>query len=255
MHTQQIPLKYTIGAFLVFVGTQLLIVPLITIAWFMLIGQQFFHHELVPADPGANAWLNLFSIGCVAATLLGYYLALPKLIRQSIWGAGTFKGFTHQIKSCVIGFLTWFASYPIVIVIGQIIAILLLILFNTSPVNQVAVQQLKNTMNYPVQFFTLSLMIILIVPMIEEILFRGFLQNSIRQSYGRYKGILYSSIIFTLFHFSISQGVRNIEILSSLFILSLFLGFIYERQQSLWAPITLHATFNGMSVVMLLIET
>ncbi|MBI3211827.1 MAG: CPBP family intramembrane metalloprotease [Simkania negevensis] len=52
----------------------------------------------------------------------------------------------------------------------------------------------------------------------------------------------------TLFHLSSSQGVGNI----SLFIFALYLGFLYEKQCSLFASIALHMTFNSISVIRIL---
>jgi uncharacterized protein len=67
--------------------------------------------------------------------------------------------------------------------------------------------------------------------------------------------ILLASLIFAFFHFSYSQGIDNIEVITSLFVFSCFLGFVYERQQSLWASVGLHALFNAISVVLIVLET
>ena len=61
-----------------------------------------------------------------------------------------------------------------------------------------------------------------------------------------------ASLIFAAFHFSTSQGLNNIELLVSLFVLSCFLGFLYERQESLLASMALHATFNAISILAIL---
>ncbi|MEN9654812.1 MAG: hypothetical protein RL235_924, partial [Chlamydiota bacterium] len=41
----------------------------------------------------------------------------------------------------------------------------------------------------------------------------------------------------------------NIPIIAALFTFSLFLGYVYERQRALIAPMGLHAMFNGISVL------
>jgi membrane protease YdiL (CAAX protease family) len=95
-------------------------------------------------------------------------------------------------------------------------------------------------------------MVIGIVPVLEELLFRGFLQGAFRRFFSVRTAILFSSFIFALFHFSLGQGVNNMTILVSLFILSLFLGFLKERQGNLWGSIAMHMTFNAISVAMIL---
>ena len=91
--------------------------------------------------------------------------------------------------------------------------------------------------------------IILLAPLIEEILFRGFLQTFIRQHLGSRQAIGITSLLFALFHYAPEQGLGNIPIVGSLLVLALFLGFVYEKRGSLLAPITLHACFNSISVL------
>ena len=42
---------------------------------------------------------------------------------------------------------------------------------------------------------------------------------------------------------------KNVQGTPMRFILALFLGYLYERQGSLIAPIALHASFNAISVM------
>jgi membrane protease YdiL (CAAX protease family) len=64
--------------------------------------------------------------------------------------------------------------------------------------------------------------------------------------------ILLSALCFALFHFAPSQGIGNISLVGSLFLFALFLGFIYERQASLFASVGLHMTFNTVSTFRIL---
>ena len=125
-------------------------------------------------------------------------------------------------------------------------------LFFPAPEEQIAVKYLRTVAQFPLLFTVASLLIVFIVPIAEELLFRGFLQTWLKQKVGWGKAILITSIIFSLFHFSTQQGAHNLSLLSSLFILSCFLGFLYERQQSLFASIALHMVFNGVSILLLL---
>ena len=111
-----------------------------------------------------------------------------------------------------------------------------------------AVLFFKSTVGKPLSLVLAIVMISLIAPLIEELLFRGFLQSYIRRFFTPYAAIAISSACFALFHFSPFQGLANIPILGSIFILGCFLGFLYERQGSLFSPFCLHAIFNIFSV-------
>jgi membrane protease YdiL (CAAX protease family) len=89
---------------------------------------------------------------------------------------------------------------------------------------------------------------LLIVPVFEEMLFRGFLQSTIRSSTSPWIAIIATSTFFTLIHYP------NYTHMPSLFFLSCGLGYAYERSGSLLRPILMHLIFNGISVVSTLIQ-
>jgi membrane protease YdiL (CAAX protease family) len=70
---------------------------------------------------------------------------------------------------------------------------------------------------------------------------------------GTKAAILLTSLAFALFHYSGSQEIGNVSLIASLFTFALFLGFIYEKQSSLFASIGLHMTFNLASALRILL--
>ncbi len=150
----------------------------------------------------------------------------------------------------LISFLSWVFIFPIVTFAHQLLTSATLFLFHLPELpDQVAIEFLKMSLSSPMGFFFALLMIIVLAPITEELLFRGYLQNWLKKSLGRNAGVFFSSLGFAFFHFSFSQGLNNIPIICSLFILGLSLGFIYERQNSLSAPILLHSFFNLTSAL------
>jgi membrane protease YdiL (CAAX protease family) len=121
------------------------------------------------------------------------------------------------------------------------------LLFGVQAYEQVAVRYLKMALDSPPLLLTALFIILIAAPFIEELLFRGFLQNWLKSILGAKSAILIASFCFALFHLSASQGIGNISLAISLFSFSCFLGFIYERQRSLLASIGLHMTFNAVS--------
>ena len=137
-------------------------------------------------------------------------------------------------------------------VVGQTADLLLYVLFGFEGYEQVAVQYLKMTLTSPLLLSVALFTVIITAPVIEEFLFRGFLQNYLKRYLGKKAAILSSSLCFALFHLAPSQGLGNISLAISLFIFACFLGFIYERQKSLFASIGLHMTFNLVSTLRIL---
>ncbi len=152
-------------------------------------------------------------------------------------------------SSFIFGIIAWIIATPTILFFSQTLDILTYILFQPKQIpEQIAVTFIKKTMQTPILFFIASISVTILAPFVEEIVFRGFFQTWLKKILGVKAAILIASIGFAFFHFSIMQGVGNIPIIGALFLLSCFLGFVYEKKKSLIAPMTLHATFNLMSI-------
>jgi hypothetical protein len=146
-----------------------------------------------------------------------------------------------------LGVASWLLAFPIVTVASQICDLLLYMLFGTENYEQVAVRYLKTTLQAPSLTVLALISIVVIAPLVEEFLFRGVLQTYFKRRLGVKKGIILASIAFALFHYSSDQGIGNLSLIPSLFTFACFLGYIYERQGSLYASIGLHMAFNFAS--------
>lgn len=250
-HTTPMSSKLSFGVVLagfgVFLGVVVVVVPIIASLW---LGDEGLKR---PIDAYTEAALNIGAILLTSLGMLGFLVSLSSRTRQAIWGEGAFQSKRKTWRDMGLGSVTWLICYPLVIATGHLIALIIILIgFPHVEYEQVAVKYLKLTQSYPILFIIMGLLIVFVVPVIEEVLFRGCLQTWLKQYLSRSQAIVTTSIIFALFHFSGAQGIDNIQLLASLFLLSCFLGFLYERQRSLWAPIGLHATFNAISVLMIL---
>lgn len=96
---------------------------------------------------------------------------------------------------------------------------------------------------------------IVIAPFVEEVLYRGVVQQTLRSA-GAKRGasIVATAVIFAMMHLGESavdpSGAWSA--LPALFVLGLALGILYERTGRLAAPITAHALFNAVNVIMLM---
>jgi uncharacterized protein len=245
------PLWVCLGAFLVLLTIELVLVPIVAIVWIGYVKGLSISHLEKQISPIERGYFNIFSIVATASGLFLYLRFLPAQIRQQIWGSDAFLSIRKWITDLAVGMSAWFICFPLLIVISQAMD-MILEHFNLGPRNeQVAVKHLKMTFDVPELFWVTVLMISCLVPIIEEVLFRGFLLNWMKKMVGLPKAIILSALTFALFHFSFSQGWDNITLLTSLFLLGCFLGFVYERQQSLWASIGLHGMFNAISIWMI----
>ena len=82
--------------------------------------------------------------------------------------------------------------------------------------------------------------IVVLVPLLEEVLFRGFLQSALRVALGPVPSIVAASLLFAIVH--------DIQSALPVFIVGLTLGVIFERTGSIWASGWAHALFNGLQV-------
>lgn len=81
---------------------------------------------------------------------------------------------------------------------------------------------------------------IVIAPIMEEILFRGILQDALMRKYGVFVGILIASAVFGIVHL-IPQQVVNA------FMIGIVLGYIYYRTGALLPVILIHCINNAIS--------
>jgi len=76
-------------------------------------------------------------------------------------------------------------------------------------------------------------------PLVEEVIFRGLLYGWLRERLGVPVGMAASAAAFALLH-----GIP--ALIPGIFVLGLVLAWTYERARSIWAPIIVHATYNGL---------
>lgn len=86
----------------------------------------------------------------------------------------------------------------------------------------------------------------ILVPILEELMFRGFLQTMIRSFFkvgnGAWLAIAITSWLFAMLHADVSHW-------PALFILGSCMGYSYEKSGSLFRPIFIHAIFNTTSLM------
>jgi len=88
--------------------------------------------------------------------------------------------------------------------------------------------------------------VVVVAPIIEEFLFRGFLYSQLRRSFLKDWGaVAVSSLVWTAIHFQYEVGI-----LFFLFLFGLFLGYFRIKYNSLQIPVALHALNNLIAFIL-----
>lgn len=91
-----------------------------------------------------------------------------------------------------------------------------------------------------INLLTLSVIMIFLVGVVEEIIFRSVLQNRLQMVFGNFSGLIFTSILFGFMH----SAYGNIsEILYATFV-GFFIGFLFYRTKSLPLAALIHGFIN-----------
>jgi len=234
---RSIKLGHVAGAFLIYFAASL------CASWvFVPVMQQFIAPGIV-----FSAWLVFLLSTMIALGLAIYCRCISPAVHWGIWREGGKPAYTEDIR---YGLWAFVIAAPLVILLGHVLEWLTGFWFQLTDLpDQSAVRFVKMTLQQPTSFLLAAISISVLAPLIEETLFRGFLQSFIRKHLGSRRAIVITAVCFSCFHFSWEQGASNIPIIGSLFCLALFLGFLYEKRRCLLASITLHSAFNTFSIL------
>lgn len=148
-------------------------------------------------------------------------------------------------KALLTGLIVISIFFPIILIL-QVASAELMTRIGHEPVEQEAVQIMRQTGNLAGSV-VLGIVAILLAPVVEEMLFRGLLYPAIKQKGFPRVALWISSTAFALIHF-------NVTIFLPLMVLAMVLTWLYERTENLLAPIMAHAVFNAVSFVVLTIQ-
>ena len=162
-----------------------------------------------------------------------------------------FRGKINKELFGLKGKMKW--KYPLIAVGGfgvyYIISIFLTLLmtlinpdFDISQAQDVGFESLASSSDYVLAFLAL----VVIAPIVEEIIFRGFLFGVLKKSYRFWVAAILTSLTFAIAHGAWNVGVDT-------FALSLVLCYLRYNYDSIYPAIFLHMAKNGMAYLLLFI--
>lgn len=111
---------------------------------------------------------------------------------------------------------------------------------------QEAVKAFKNTKSLSFKML-LGIAAVVIAPLTEEMIFRGFLYGVTKRFTDRWFAALFSSLMFAVVH-------QNVAATLPLFLLAMGLATAYEVTGCLLVPIFMHGMFNAWNVALLAVQ-
>ena len=156
-----------------------------------------------------------------------------------------------SLKDLGLILLTWFVMLVTAAIVGTVLVEFLpdlLGIEQTEPAENSVNQVIEE--NPQIVLGAIAFMFLVVGPA-EEIMFRGVVQNRLRERFSFLPGVLLASFLFASVHVVALASTDPVGIaitITVLFVTSLGLGWIYEYTENLVVPILLHGFHNSVIV-------
>ena len=214
------------------ITTSVIIFTVATIAEFVLFGLVTMILNKIHYFVSSEALFNFYLVSCLIVDSLIIVFVLPW------YNVGVLEQF-RIVKFNVL-----------IMIVIMAVLVLVLVLPIVDPIDfvkklthyQLTIKQFNFSLSSLVKFdkvIYLFLMVI-ITPVVEEIIYRGFLINLLLKKYSVKLALIISSLIFAFFHLRFAG-------IGFLFVYGLFFGYVYYKTNSLIAPILAHFIINFLA--------
>ena len=207
--------------------------------------ERSFLHRFFPL--AASGWYAVEVVGSLSINAAGlhYFLAhVPPEYHSMI--AGQSGGVKKWAKGAFFGVL----FYPLIFSVAWVVGLCVSLFVHEPQPPQNILTFLGQLKQSPLLFWEVALSIIFLVPYIEELLFRGFLQSFLGGMVHPLLAVLITGLVFSSFHYSSLQKSSNFAIMSGLFVFSLLVSRLRIRENAVIASVGMHAGFNAVSLML-----
>ena len=184
----------------------------------------------------------MLGVEVLAVVLIGIFLRRRQAsfktigLKRSSW--------LRDIAYILMGFGIYFVLYLVVLGIVQMIA----------PIDVDQRQQLGFGDVYGLQLIPVFISLVILPPVAEELLIRGFLYSGLKKNLPKIWAVLIASALFAVAHLQAGSGEKLLWVAAvDTFVLSLVLIFLREKTGSLHAPIGLHMLKNFIAFLSLFV--
>lgn len=144
----------------------------------------------------------------------------------------------HLFRCIFLGIGSYLCALPCIVVVGMIQTRIM----KQVPTSQNGVFSLFAHPPSGAQLLALLLLVCVVGPLFEELVFRGVLYGSLRQVMPRPAAMVVSAAIFALVH-------ADLPALLPIFILALFMAFVFEKTGSLVPSAVMHMMQNTTTFI------
>lgn len=137
------------------------------------------------------------------------------------------------------------AGFVIYVILLSVVIMAVQYAFPGFDVSQVQTTGFEN-ISVKYQYYIAFIVLVVLAPVAEEVLFRGYLFSKLRVKYSFWLTALVVSVTFGAIHGAWNVGIDT-------FVLSLMLCLLREQTGKIWAPVLLHMLKNGLAFFVLFI--
>lgn len=234
--------------------------PLVSIVFLLLIFfvSQFIAGLLISLYPAVQSWtqaealdwLSTSTAAQFAYILLAEVIAVAAVLRIIRWAGvrrqriGIVKPKWIDAGYALVAYGLYFLTYLAVVIVAQ----MFLTGVDFEQEQQIGFEAAYSTAALLMSFASL----VILPPIAEEIMFRGFLFTSLRAKFNFWLATVITSILFGIAHLQFGSDAPLLWVAAiDTFVLSCFLCYLRERTGSLWPPILLHAIKNCIAFIIL----
>lgn len=232
---------------------------LLTLAVFF--GSQLMAVILVSTIPGFRNWteeqsinwlttsttaqfLVMLLVGIFAVSCVHYILKRVRILPARI---GAVRPRWRDIGYALLAYGAYFVSYLIIVIAASA----LIPSLDTNQAQDIGFEQATSGAGLTMAFFAL----VILPPIWEETIFRGFLFSSFRAKFRLRYAIIFTSLLFGIAHLELGNGGPLVWVAAiDTFVLSCYLCLLREKTGGLAAPMLLHAIKNFIAFYFLFLR-
>ncbi|MEI8338776.1 MAG: type II CAAX endopeptidase family protein [bacterium] len=197
-------------------------------------------------DKQASAWISDSTLGQFFSLSLSSFIVIG-LVLWFLWWKNSKPSVIGLVKPKISHFFYGIATAPVYFVFLLIVLAIAGAIFPSLNLDQKQEIGFDNVSG-SLELFLIFVGLAIIVPIAEEILFRGLLYTSFKKAMPIFLAALATSLIFAAGHLPEGGDAGPLYVAGiDTFLLSFFLIFLREKTGSLWSSIALHATKNSIA--------
>lgn len=191
--------------------------------------------SLLPLLPKSDNVRSFILYGLFEAMTIGAIVLIVKLFKTDVKAIGLGKFKPAYISRALLGYCAYFV-------------LTILVSYVTSQIIHVGDEPQSVGFSAPngLELALAFAALVMVVPVAEELLFRGFIFKGVREGFSFTATALVVSVLFAAAHGQLNVGL-------DVFALSLVLCYLREKTGSIWPGILLHGLKNAVAFFMLFI--